>query len=173
MKDLTQLFEAIKNEDLPEIYCDLDEVLVDFIGAADAAVGGNFAKADKETRWNIINQIKGFWTNIGWKPNAKRLYDFIIKYDAHVLSAFTGRDPTSKVGKMKWVKKNTEFKRANIHLVLRSQKKSYAKTKEEKPNVLIDDYDKNIKEWEAAGGIGILHTNVGKTINKLKGLGFK
>ena len=173
MKDLTQLFEAIKNEDLPEIYCDLDEVLVDFIGAADAAVGGNFAKADKETRWNIINQIKGFWTNIGWKPNAKRLYDFIIKYDAHVLSAFTGRDPTSKVGKMKWLKKNTEFKRANIHLVLRSQKKSYAKTKEEKPNVLIDDYDKNIKEWEAAGGIGILHTNVGKTINKLKGLGFK
>ena len=173
MKDLTQLFEAIKNEDLPEIYCDLDEVLVDFIGAADAAVGGNFAKADKETRWNIINQIKGFWTNIGWKPNAKRLYDFIIKYDSHVLSAFTGRDPTSKVGKMKWVKKNTEFKRANIHLVLRSQKKSYAKTKEEKPNVLIDDYDKNIKEWEAAGGIGILHTNVGKTINKLKGLGFK
>ena len=173
MKDLTQLFEAIKNEDLPEIYCDLDEVLVDFIGAANAAVGGNFAKADKETRWNIINQTKGFWTNIGWKPNAKRLYDFIIKYDAHVLSAFTGRDPTSKVGKMKWVKKNTEFKRANIHLVLRSQKKSYAKTKEEKPNVLIDDYDKNIKEWEAAGGIGILHTNVGKTINKLKGLGFK
>ena len=173
MKDLTQLFEAIKNEDLPEIYCDLDEVLVDFIGAADAAVGGNFAKSDKKTRWNIINQTKGFWTNIGWKPNAKRLYDFIIKYDAHVLSAFTGRDPTSKVGKMKWVKKNTEFKRANIHLVLRSQKKSYAKTKEEKPNVLIDDYDKNIKEWEAAGGIGILHTNVGKTINKLKGLGFK
>jgi hypothetical protein len=173
MKDLTQLFEAIKNEDLPEIYCDLDEVLVDFIGAADAAVGGNFAKADKETRWNIINQTKGFWTNIGWKPNAKRLYDFIIKYDSHVLSAFTGRDPTSKVGKMKWVKKNTEFKRVNIHLVLRSQKKSYAKTKEEKPNVLIDDYDKNIKEWEAAGGIGILHTNVGKTINKLKGLGFK
>ena len=173
MKDLTQLFEAIKNEDLPEIYCDLDEVLVDFIGAADAAVGGNFAKADKETRWNIINQTKGFWTNIGWKSNAKRLHDFIMRYNPHVLSAYTGRDPTSKVGKMKWVKKNTEFKRANIHLVLRSQKKSYAKTKEEKPNVLIDDYDKNIKEWEAAGGIGILHTNVGKTINKLKGLGFK
>ena len=72
---------------------------------------------------------------------------------------------------MKWLKKNTGFKRANVHLVLRSQKKSYAKTKEEKPNVLIDDYAKNIKEWEAAGGIGILHTNVGKTINKLKGLG--
>ena len=173
MKYLTQLFEAIKNEDLPEIYCDLDEVLVDFLRAANAAVGGNFAKADRDTRWNIINQIKGFWANVGWKPNAKRLYDFIIRYDAHVLSAFTGRDPTSKLGKMKWLKKNTKFKRANVHLVLRSQKKSYAKTKDEKPNVLIDDYDKNIREWEAAGGIGIHHTDVGKTINELKRLGFK
>ena len=173
MKYLTQLFEASKDEDLPEIYCDLDEVLVDFLRAADAAVGGNFSKADRETRWSIINQIKGFWANVGWKPNAKRLYDFIIRYDAHVLSAFTGRDPTSKVGKMKWLSKNTKFKRGNVHLVLRSQKKSYAKTKEEKPNVLIDDYDKNIREWEAAGGIGIHHTDVGKTISELKRLGFK
>ena len=173
MKDLTQLLEAIKNEDLPEIYCDLDEVLVDFLRAADAAVSGSFAKTDKKTRWNIINQTKGFWANVGWKPNARRLHDFIIKYDPHVLSAFTGRDPNSKVGKMIWLKKNTNFKRGNVHLVLRSQKKSYAKTKEEKPNVLIDDYAKNIKEWESAGGIGILHTDVGKTINKLKSLGFK
>ena len=173
MKYLAQLLEITKNEDLPEIYCDLDEVLVDFIRGADAAVGGNFIKADKKTRWNIINQVKGFWANMGWKPNAKRLHDFIIRYNPHVLSAYTARDPNSKIGKMKWVKKNTGFKRANIHLVLRSQKQAYAKSKEEKPNVLIDDYDKNIKEWDAAGGIGILHTDVGKTINKLKSLGFK
>ena len=173
MKDLSELLlEAIKNEDLPEIYCDLDEVLVDFIGAADATIGGSFAKADRKTRWNVINQTKGFWTNIDWKPNAKRLHDFIIGYDAHVLSAYTGRDPSSKVGKMKWLKKNTGFKRGNIHLVLRSQKKSYATTNE-KPNILIDDYDKNIREWEAKGGIGIHHTDVGKTISELKRLGFK
>ena len=173
MKHLTQLFEAIKNEDLPEIYCDLDEVLVDFMKGADDAVGGSFVTTPTDERWKIVNQVKGFWANLKWMPNAKRLYDFVIKYDAHVLSAFTGRDPSSKVGKMKWLKKNTKFKRANIHLVLRSQKKSYAKTKEGKSNVLIDDYIKNIKEWEAAGGIAILHTDVGKTINKLKGLGFK
>ena len=173
MRYLTQLFEVSKDEDLPEIYCDLDEVLVDFRRNADIAVGGDFARMDKDERWNKVNQTKGFWANLGWKPNAKRLYDLIIKYDAHVLSAFTGRDPTSKVGKTKWLKKNTKFKRGNIHLVLRAQKKSYAKTKEEKPNVLIDDYDKNIKEWENAGGIGIHHTDVGKTIGELKRLGFK
>ena len=171
MKKLIELIEA-SDEDLPEIYCDLDEVLVDFMRGANAAVGGDFVKMDADERWNRINQTKGFWANLGWKPNAKRLHDFIIRYNPHVLSAHTGRDPTSKVGKMKWLNKNTSFKRANIHLVLRSQKKSYATT-DEKPNVLIDDYIKNIREWEAAGGIGIHHTDVGKTISELKRLGFK
>ena len=141
MKELVQLTEVSK-EDLPEIYCDLDEVLVDFMRGADAAVGGSFVKMDKDERWNRVNQTKDFWANLGWKPNAKRLHDFIIRYNPHVLSAYTGRDPTSKVGKMKWLKKNTGFKRGNIHLVLRSQKKDYATTNGQ-PNILIDDYDKN------------------------------
>ena len=171
MKKLIELVEA-STEELPDIYCDLDEVLVDFMRGANAAVGGDFVKIDKDERWNRVNQTKGFWANLGWKPNAKRLHDFIMRYNPHVLSAYTGRDPTSKVGKMKWLKKNADFKRGNIHLVLRSQKKSYATT-DEKPNVLIDDYIKNIREWEAAGGIGIHHTDVGKTISELKRLGFK
>ena len=171
MKELIELTEVSK-EDLPEIYCDLDEVLVDFMRGANAAVGGDFVKMDKDERWNTVNQTKGFWANLGWKPNAKRLHSFIIKYNPHVLSAYTGRDPTSKVGKMKWLKKNANFKRGNIHLVLRSQKKDFATT-DEKPNILIDDYDKNIREWEAKGGIGIHHTDVGKTISELKRLGFK
>ena len=171
MKELIQLTE-VSNEDLPEIYCDLDEVLVDFMRGADAAVGGDFVKMDKDERWNKVNQTKGFWANLGWKPNAKRLYDFIIRYNPHVLSAYPDRDPNARNGKMKWLKKNTGFKRGNIHLVLRAQKKDYATT-DDKPNVLIDDYDKNIREWEAKGGIGIHHTDVGKTISELKRLGFK
>ena len=66
----------------------------------------------------------------------------------------------------------TKFKNADINLVMRSQKQVYAMT-EGKPKVLIDDYIKNIKEWEAKGGIGIHHTDVGKTIGELKRLGFK
>ena len=40
------------------------------------------------------------------------------------------------------------------------------------PNILIDDYMKNINEWEARGGIGIHHTDVGKTINRTKTIRF-
>ena len=57
MKSLLELMEASK-DDLPEIYCDLDEVLVDFIAGANKAVGGNFAEFEKQERWKIINNTK-------------------------------------------------------------------------------------------------------------------
>ena len=139
---------------------------------AEKAIGGSFASADKETRWNAINQTKGFWANLEWMPGAKRLWDFISKYDTEILSAYSGRDPTSRTGKLKWLSKNTKIKRGKINLVMRSDKQKYAMT-DGKPNVLIDDYIKNIKEWEAKGGIGVHHTSVGKTISELKSLGFK
>ena len=105
-------------------------------------------------------------------PGAERLYKRIAKYDPHILSAYSKRDNNSRRGKMKWLSRNTNFKRSKIHLVLRAQKKEYATT-DSKPNVLIDDYMKNIKEWESSGGIGVHHTSVSKTLGELNRLGFK
>ena len=42
-----------------------------------------------------------------------------------------------------------------------------------KSNLLIDDYIKNIHEWEAKGGIGVHHTSPSNTLAELKRLGFK
>ena len=165
-------FTIAEAEDLPNIYCDLDQVLVAFMKGAEAAIGGDFASTDKDERWKKINQTKGFWANLDWMPGGKRLYQFIEKYDPYVLSAYSGRDPTSKNGKMKWLAKNTNWKKGRINLVMRSQKQKYATTNG-KPNVLIDDYMKNINEWENKGGIGVHHTNASKTIGELKRLGFK
>ena len=76
MKNIIELLEASK-EDLPEIYCDLDQVLVAFLKGADKAVGGSFVNTPKDDRWNKINQTKGFWVNLDWMAGAKRLYQFI------------------------------------------------------------------------------------------------
>ena len=51
--------------------------------------------------------------------------------------------------------------------------KQFYATTAGKPNILIDDFDKNIKEWEAKGGIGVHHISISKTIGELKKLGFK
>ena len=163
--------EASKN-DLPEIYCDMDQVLVDFIGGAEEVIDMPFAQADKNDRWEAIKNTKNFWANLDWMPGAKRLYSFIAKYDPHILSAASGRDVNVRPGKLKWLSKNTKIKRSNINIVKREDKQKFAMT-DEKPNVLIDDYLKNITQWEAKGGIGVHHTEVGKTLAELKRLGFK
>ena len=172
MKDLVEL-SKVSLDDLPELYCDMDQVLCNFLKAADKAVGGSFAMHDKATRWNYIIKIKGFWENLEWMPGSKKLWQVIAKYNPQILSAWPYTDPSAKRGKMKWLNKYTNVPRGKIHLVQREQKKSFAKTKDEKPNVLIDDYIKNIKDWESAGGIGINHTSVSKTLGELKRLGFK
>ena len=66
--------------------------------------------------------------------------------------------------------KNTRVPKSRVILVKRAQKQSYATDKGE-PSVLIDDYIKNIKEWEQKGGIGIHHTSVSKTLKELSNLG--
>ena len=172
MKRLVDLIE-INAEDLPSVYCDMDMVLCNFMKKADEVSGGSFVTADKVQRWKDISNTKNFWAELEWMPAAKRIHQMIIKYDAHILSAFSAKDPSSKNGKMKWLSKNTDFKRGNIHLVSREQKQAFAKNAEGEPNVLIDDYIKNIKEWEVKGGIGIHHTAVPKTLGELKRLGFK
>lgn len=53
-------------------------------------------------------------------------------------------------------------------IVYREQKKDYCKGKE---YILIDDLNKNISEWEALGGTGILHTSVDNTREHLHKMG--
>ena len=171
MKTLLEV-RQISEAELPTIFCDMDQVLVALMKGAEEVLGEPFQTADKDERWNKIANTKGFWANLDWMPGAKRLWDFISKYDTEILSAYSARDGNSRNGKLKWLSKNTKIKRGKINLVMRSDKQKYATTNG-KPNVLIDDYIKNINEWEAKGGIGIHHTNVSKTISELKRLGFK
>ena len=171
MKTLNQLTEARK-DDLPSIYCDMDEVLVALLDGAKQVLGKPMTEVEKTERWNIISKVKAFWENLKWMPGAKRLYDFMSKYNLNILSAYTSRDPNCRRGKLRWLQKNTKLPRSNIYLVKREQKQKFAVTNG-RPNILVDDYMKNIQEWENKGGIGIHHTNVSKTINELKRLGFK
>ena len=97
MKSFSDVLEAkVATEDLPSIYCDMDMVLCDFMKAADHVVGGSFVQADKADRWNKISNTKNFWANLEWMPGAKRLYSFIIRYDAYILSAYSKRDANSR-----------------------------------------------------------------------------
>ena len=78
-------------------------------------------------------------------PGGKKLYQFIARYNPKILSAYSGKMAAdSKKGKKDWLKRNTKIKKSDTFLVLRDQKRNFAMTSDGKPNVLIDDYQKNI-----------------------------
>jgi 5'(3')-deoxyribonucleotidase len=88
------------------------------------------------------------------------------KVDIHILSAAPEWQLDGKKQKTAWINKHFDIKASNIHIFRRVEKQKYAK----KGDILIDDYKRNIKEWEAAGGTGILHTKTMTTIAQLREL---
>ena len=171
MRNVRELLQ-VNEEDLPKLYCDMDQVLCAFLTGAKQILGSDFQKSDRNTRWEKIGGTKGFWENLQFMPGGKKLLQRIQKYNPYILSAYSERDVRSRPGKFKWIQKNTKIPKSRVIIVKRSQKQAYS-TENGQPSVLIDDYIKNIKEWEKKGGIGILHTDVNKTLKELTNLGYK
>jgi proteasome assembly chaperone (PAC2) family protein len=150
-----------------KIYCDMDGVLVDFESGYEKLTGidlrGEFKKG--EDFWDPISKAGvGFWAGLKWMPDGQKLWSYLKPYKPDLLSA-PSREDSSRIGKHVWVK----HKLPGTKLILR-----YAKQKQElatPESILIDDRQVNIDQWEAAGGIGILHTSADNTIKQLKQLG--
>jgi hypothetical protein len=150
------------------IYCDMDSVLVDFDLGYQELTGMTTQQADAngvEAFWDPLSKAGAkFWITLQWMPDGKQLWDYIKKYNPILLSA-PSREESSKLGKRVWVKR--ELPGVKLILKYASQKQEYASP----TSILIDDRQQNIDQWEAAGGIGILHTNTPNTIKQLQQLG--
>jgi proteasome assembly chaperone (PAC2) family protein len=151
-----------------KIYCDMDGVIADFERGYEELTGidlqGEFKPEGKEF-WDPISKAGvGFWAGLKWMPDGQQLWDYIKPHKPKLLSA-PSREQTSRIGKHVWVK----HKIPGTKLILR-----YADKKKElasPTSILIDDRMVNIKDWESAGGIGILHTSAANTISQLEKLG--
>ena len=53
MKSLVELTQ-VTEEELPDIYCDMDMVIVDLLGGYKKLTGKQFDKVEKEQRWEDI-----------------------------------------------------------------------------------------------------------------------
>ena len=160
-----------KFQELPKLYCDMDQVLCDFITSANFVLGNDFTKVNNVMRWESIGSVKNFWEDLPWMPDGEKLYANIMKYDPYILSAYSERDKNCIEGKLKWIKKNTCIPESRVNLVKRAEKKTYAISNGQ-ANVLIDDYRRNTKDWEENGGIAIHHSDIKKTLKELSNIGF-
>jgi hypothetical protein len=150
------------------IYCDMDGVLVDFDLGYQELTGITSQQADAngvEAFWSPLSKAGAkFWITLKWMSDGKQLWSYIKKYNPILLSA-PSREESSRLGKRVWVKRELP----DVKLILKSasQKQQYASP----TSILIDDRQKNINQWNTAGGVGILHTNTANTIKQLKQLG--
>jgi hypothetical protein len=126
-----------------------------------------FQKMSVHDRWDPIRKHGSFWETIPWKGDGKMLWNYIKKHDVRILSAYSSADPNCMPGKRKWIQRNISVSSAKVHIGTRSQKQLYSK----KNTILIDDYIRNVKEFNAKGGIGIRHKTSYSTISQLKKLG--
>lgn len=112
---------------------------------------------------------EGNFATLPWFPDGKELLAFIRKYPVtvEILSSSGGKKFHGEVTaqKIKWLRSHDIDYKANI-VPGRRVKAEYAD-----PNViLIDDTPDVIESFNAAGGHGILHKDLGKTLEKLKKL---
>lgn len=154
------------------IYMDMDGVLCNFLKSAAKVTGRNLKNFEqwgeiKKDEWQKITAAgSDFWANLEWLSDGKELWNYIKGMNVEILSAYPVSPqgtPNAIKGKKEWLKKNLPGIK-KINLVKGIDKQKYAHTNA----ILIDDSGRNIKQFKAAGGIGILHKNTKDTIAQLK-----
>ena len=140
-----------------EIYVDMDGVLADFFGEWSKSQGVDNWKDIKNPAQAIgdIKDIDDFWLNLPLLPKAKELLGLIkqVKGSYSICTSPLADDPRSEPHKREWIKNNLSFFPPK-NVFVTHNKAQFATQKDGTPNILIDDFGKNIESWENAGGIG-------------------
>ena len=159
-----------------KLYLDMDGVICDFEGSFSSFYGQDTLKNRDKKLWtqewpNFILEKKGF-ESLPWWPGGEELIKFAKEVakkgiDVEILTSSGGEKYHNEVAeqKMAWLKKNGIAFKPNV-VPGRRHKKDYAG----KGIILVDDTEDVIKAFNKAGGIGILHKDIGDTLEKLKTL---
>ena len=148
------------------VLCDFEKRFTELYGKD--ALGARDRK-NFTTNWpNFI--MNGNFESLEWFPGGKELLDFIqneTDWEVEILSSSGGERFHSEVAAQKvvWLcDKGIPYK-ANI-VPGRKHKTAYATPE----TILIDDTEDIIVNFNAAGGVGILHKDINETLAKLRTL---
>jgi len=153
------------------IFCDMDGVLTDFLGGIARHLGKkSFEQGDiDKVLLTDAGTSKGWWVALDPLPDQKTLWKYISQYNIQILSACPSvcrNDKAVMAGKKAWIKKHCKPSPSKVNIVQRRDKKNFADSN----HILIDDHERNTKDFEFAGGRSIVHTSAIKTIKQLKGM---
>lgn len=119
--------------------------------------------------WDAVSRVDKFYDKLEPIAGAVEMFHKIYeKYGSRceILSAVPKPHRnihSAREDKYNWVRRILSDT-VTVNLVYRAEKKEYVKGKN---YILIDDYEKNIHEWELTGGTGILFDDPVNVINKI------
>ena len=165
--------------EVKKIYFDMDGVLADFARGLEELcriepLPQELATREyKEKMYAAMREVPHFYGKLEMMPGAMELFrPLYARYGSRceILSGVPKPHrgiPEAGEDKTEWVhrllapdlKVNITFKELKYLLA------------EDRGCILIDDYERNIREWEEAGGTGILHRSTEGTLARLRELG--
>lgn len=159
MRSFEIIKEVEERKSAPIVYVDMDGVLADFFGEVAREHDVEYWREIHRRDLGIdqIAQEPGFFKMLPVLPNAPELIRGVIrlsgKYSILSSPLMSNVEESSKE-KMQWLQRHLKNHQPQA-VIFDHEKYKYAQQPDGTPNILIDDWDTNIKLWEANGGIGI------------------
>ena len=166
--------------EVEKIYFDMDGVLADFERGVKEICGDtppsqnakHHKPGEDDEMWERIRETKHFYDYLELMPGAKEMFDAVYGRYGNRCEILTGI-PKPKRGivnagedKKIWVRRLLA-EDIKVNIVFREEKPQYCTGK---GCILIDDMERNIRDWKAMGGTGILHISAESTMWQLREL---
>jgi len=154
----------IINVDLDGVLCGFEQKVCEInnIQSINEISKGKLWRSIKEYNDNV----EPFFENLPLMPDAMDLWNFATGnfINVRIITATGSTPPDGGEQKRRWVAKT--FGKDVIVKTVRAgeEKATYANPR----SIMVDDKEKVIVPWKAAGGIGVLHTSAANSIRQLK-----
>ena len=156
-----------------KIFIDLDGVIFDFEGHLKSLYKFDVKDVSDEEMWDTINLVNphDFFLDMPHFDYALLLVEEAVRLVGKENVAFLSACPKSNyesVARQKRMALNFLFGIDQFHLIPMMHGRYKYLFMHRLGDVLIDDFEKNIKPWIKHGGIGIHHTNYFDTVAELR-----
>lgn len=158
------------------VYLDMDGVLADFDKKTIELIGKRLRDfPTSKEGWAAIEHVQNIYEILEPMPDADKLVNGVFRlqekfrynFDIGVLTAIprVGTIPDAKIHKRDWILKYYPELIYNFNI----GPHAVDKQKHCRPgDVLIDDSEKNIPQWNDASGYGIFHTSAENSLSLLE-----
>lgn len=158
------------------VYIDMDGVLADFDNGVrrlchrEPLNQSCCTHAETDALWDDIRQVPHFYAQLDPIEGSIAMVQAIYAQLGDRCQILTGIPKPHRhientiEDKVEWVRRLVSVD-IRVNIVYRAEKQQFCTGPQD---ILIDDYDKNICEWQAAGGTGILFRDSQQTLEELQ-----